>query len=51
MKMEFKTGNAAFDDPDEIGRILRMVATQIDSGETSGTIRDSNGNRVGKFKR
>lgn len=51
MKVEFKTGNAAFEDPAEVGRILRMVATQIDNGKISGAVQDCNGNKVGKFKR
>ena len=51
VKINFKTDNAAFEDPNEIGRVIRMIATQIDSGKTSGIIRDSNGNKVGKFKK
>ena len=51
VKISFKTGNAAFANPDEVGRILRKVATQIDSGETAGSIRDIDGNKVGTFKR
>ena len=35
IKIDFKTNNAAFEDPAEAGRILRMVATQIDAGMAS----------------
>lgn len=50
VKIEFETDNAAFEDPTEAGRILRKVSVQIDAGMPSGTIRDINGNRVGKYE-
>lgn len=35
----------------EISRILRNLAVAIDKGdEDSGTLRDTNGNQVGRFK-
>lgn len=53
VNIKFKTGNAAFDGDDkpyEIARILREIAAQIESGNTSGTARDANGNAVGSYK-
>ena len=49
----FKTGNAAFEDDreHEIAIILRQIAKEIDGGRRSGTIRDSNGNKIGTYKR
>ena len=51
-KLEFKTDNAAFvDDPMcEPSNVLRRVATRIEYGETSGLVKDSNGNTVGYFE-
>lgn len=44
------TGNAAFqDDPRELSRVVREAADRIDEGQTSGILRDSNGNKVGEF--
>lgn len=51
-KLEFETGNAAFDGDlawMEIDTILRAVADRAGDGQTSGTIRDSNGNRIGAW--
>jgi cytochrome c-type biogenesis protein CcmH/NrfF len=43
--------NAAFKDDahSEIARILRVVATKLEQGQTEGTCMDYNGNRVGEF--
>lgn len=52
-KLEFETGNAAFDGDlawMEIDTILRAVADRAGDGQTSGTIRDSNGNRIGAWR-
>lgn len=51
-KLEFKTDSAAFlDDPmTEPANVLRRVALRIDYGETSGIVRDSNGNTIGSFE-
>jgi len=53
MKLFIKTGNAAFADGNkqyEIGRILDEVAEKIGGGASSDfTLRDINGNTVGKF--
>ncbi|MBS3648809.1 hypothetical protein KEU06_09345 [Pseudaminobacter sp. 19-2017] len=51
-KMEFRTDNAAFvdDQAGEIDRIFREVAERVAAAEKGGTIRDSNGNRVGRWE-
>jgi len=47
-ELKFETANEAFTFPeDEVARILREVAKQAERGETSGRVRDHNGNRVG----
>lgn len=46
------TGNAAFDGDNlhaEIARILRTVADVVAHGQTSGVVRDYNGNSVGSW--
>ncbi len=51
-KMEFDTGNAAFDDgcgPAEVARILRVAAVRIDGGTKQGVVADVNGNRIGTW--
>ena len=51
-KLKIETGNAAFEDPykaEEIGRILHLASIRLRQGETSGKLRDSNGNTVGEF--
>ena len=60
--MSFKTGNAAFHDPyedgcnayakaEEVARILRNIADQIENGmRTEGSCMDYNGNKVGEWK-
>jgi hypothetical protein len=47
MHLEIETTNAAFDDPNEVPRLLREVATKIEAGKDGGIIRDVNGNKVG----
>jgi hypothetical protein len=52
-KLQFSTGNAAFDGDSawmEIDSILRAVADRAGDGQTSGLIRDSNGNRIGDWR-
>lgn len=34
----------------ELSRILRLVADRIERGETSGNVKDINGNTVGTFE-
>ena len=58
-KLEFETGNAAFDDDadantnnnarEEIARILRDVAHRVRDGSDGGFIRDVSGNRIGTW--
>lgn len=52
LKISICTCNAAFEDgrEDEIARILRVAADQIESGRKSFTLMDSNGNVVGKVE-
>lgn len=61
-KLEMKTGNAAFCNPDtgdedefwevvEINRILKEVQTKIEDGYTCGIIMDINGNKIGQWSR
>jgi hypothetical protein len=49
--IEFSTDNAAFaDDMDgEVRRILTKITDQWSNGRSSGTILDTNGNRVGSW--
>ncbi len=50
-KIEFETDNAAFEDGySEVVAILREVADKIENGVTDGQIRDTNGNKVGKYE-
>ena len=60
VKIEFETSNAAFagTDPsflsgeDEVAMILRTIADKIQNagiGSGGGTIRDSDGNRIGSW--
>lgn len=50
-KLEFDTDNAAFapEPQPEICSILREVAELIEGGCLSNFVRDTNGNRVGRF--
>lgn len=52
-KLEFTTDNAAFSDDlagYECGSILRQIAAMVErSGEGSGPVHDSNGNRIGQW--
>lgn len=48
-KLEFDTGNAAFDDGNaevEAARILRTIAERLED-HNAGSIYDINGNRIG----
>jgi hypothetical protein len=51
-KMHVDLGNAAFDDgmlATELGRIVRDVAEAIEEGVDGESIRDVNGNTVGRW--
>lgn len=49
LRIEISSDTAAFDDEPEFesARILRDIATQVESGYDGGTVRDINGNSVG----
>lgn len=50
--LSFDMDNAAFDDgnaAEECARALRIVAGKVSSGQDSGCIWDSNGNRIGEW--
>jgi hypothetical protein len=49
--LTIQTDNAAFgDEPSyELARILAEVASRVGGGELAGTVRDENGNTVGRF--
>jgi hypothetical protein len=49
LSLAFQTDNAAFENPEESGRILRHIATQIEAGIVSGIIQDYNGNKIGSY--
>lgn len=62
LKIEIKTGNAAFCDPCtqeeseyfesvELRRILQDICDKLEKGKTEGAILDINGNKVGKWSR
>lgn len=54
-KVRIELGNDAFFaehgqyDPTETARLLRHAAKQLESGASSGILRDINGNKVGIF--
>ena len=48
--ISINTENSAFEDGDgniELARILRDLASKVESGSNSETLRDINGNKVG----
>lgn len=50
MKIEFRTTNAAFDEPYfsiEVCRILKDIANKVEDGYDTGFIFDLNGNQIG----
>ena len=50
MKINIETENEAFDNPNELPRILLEIVDRINQGETQGIIRDTNGNKVGSWE-
>lgn len=50
-ELKLCSGNAALvhDHQDELSAILRRVARAVESGDTAGTVSDSNGNAVGSW--
>jgi hypothetical protein len=51
-KIEFETGNAAFEDSPgyEAARILRQIADKLEGSIQSGKVMDANGNTIGKWE-
>lgn len=51
-KLEFETDNEAFgtDTAAETNHLLQEVAGSIRAGYTKGLVRDSNGNRIGRYE-
>ena len=54
MKINFKTGNAAFEAEEgiavsEIQRIFNQIITKLKNGYTDGVIMDLNGNKIGDW--
>ena len=50
--MDIRTDNAAFADDaaPEVARILRDIASRLESGSTGAPVHDINGNRVGSWR-
>ena len=50
--LSIETENEAFtNDGEEIARILKEVAIQLENGKEFGTLRDVNGNKVGNWSK
>lgn len=51
-KININTDNAAFEDTNELSRILKGVAARLETSIAPGqyNIRDSNGNTVGHYE-
>jgi hypothetical protein len=49
IEIELKTENQAFEDDQELERVLIEAVKNIASGIGQGILRDYNGNRVGQF--
>lgn len=51
-KLEFKTGNAAFENAPEVetARILSDIASHLLNGYKSRIVRDVNGNNIGSWE-
>ena len=49
--VEIRTDNSAYEESfyDELIANLKLVSNMIDSQQKSGIIKDTNGNKVGKF--
>lgn len=50
--VRFTTENATFHDgdgPAEAAKLLRIIAGKVSSGQDSGSVFDSNGNRIGEW--
>ena len=50
--LSIETENEAFtNDGEEIARILKEVAIQLENGKEFGTLKDVNGNKVGNWSK
>jgi len=49
--LSIETDNDAFTNGEEIARILKEVAIQLENGKEFGTLRDVNGNKVGNWSK
>ena len=52
LRIQIETANAAFDEPGEIARILRGLATNFEGVQAEachGRLRDTNGNVCGSY--
>jgi hypothetical protein len=51
VRIEFATGNAAFEDnPNERRRLVRVAMARNENGDREGRLMDFNGNTVGGFR-
>lgn len=48
--IELNTENVAFEEPEEVSRLLKKAAVLIASGSDFGNLKDYNGNTVGHYK-
>ena len=49
IQIEINTHNQAFEDEQELNRILKEIIKKIASGIKEGSLSDINGNKVGNF--
>lgn len=53
MKIQFSTGNAAFEEygfTNQLEAIFERIVQRIKNGETEGKIQDINGNNIGSWE-
>lgn len=50
-QVSFNTDNAAFENLEEIPRILEVIASELREGYTDGVVVDYNGNSVGHWEK
>ena len=50
MNFELKFNMDSFEDPEEIKMIFTVIGMKAANGQIGGTIKDSNGNTVGKWE-
>lgn len=48
--IEINTENAAFEEPEEVSRLLKKATILIASGSDFGFLIDLNGNKVGHYR-